>query len=432
MRNLIEKIVLNLRLFDTQTTHLNEPGNDMSPEMKTYYHDRLLDNAEPALVHDQFGSQYPIPKGGGKTIEFRRYSPLNKALNTLTEGVTPKGNKLNVTTLTATVEQYGDYIELSDVLEMTAIDRNVEEATKLLGSQAGRTLDTVTREVLAGGTSKMFAPNVVSGVGTEVLLREDLTTASSLTPAVIRKAAAMLKRMNATPINDSFVAIIHTDVTCDVTGDPEWIEAHKYASPEEIFRGEIGKLGGVRFVESTEAKVIGPAPMMRVEGLTRTTLNAAVNAAAVIYPADTFTVAKATEINAAITDGAVYKLYVNGVECQVLSVTGGNPGVCKITLTAPVTAPVGAVVCGTGVGKDGSAVYSTLLLGSNAYGTTEVQGMGLQHIVKQRGSGGTTDPLNQRSTTGWKATKVAERLVEEFMIRIEHSSRNFGAMAESN
>ena len=100
----------------TQTTLL--PG--LSAQMKTYYELSLLDNAEPNLVHNQFGDEYDIPKRGGKTIEFRKYDPLPKALTPITEGVTPKGNKLNVTTVTATVAQYGDYIQLSDMLDLTA------------------------------------------------------------------------------------------------------------------------------------------------------------------------------------------------------------------------------------------------------------------------------------------------------------------------
>lgn len=92
----------------------------------------------------------------------------------------------------------------------------------------------------------------------------------------------------------------------------------------------------------------------------------------------------------------------------------------------------GATVCGVGAGKDGSAIYCSLLVGANAYGVTELSGMGLEYIVKQLGSAGSADPLNQRSTTGWKLTKTAERLVEEYMIRIEHSSRSFGKVAVSN
>lgn len=426
---------LNLQLFaDTQTTLLNTPGNDLSPEMKTYYHDTLIDNAEPNLVYDQFGSQYPIPAHGGKTIEFRKYSPLPKALTPITEGVTPKGNKLNVTTLTATIQQYGDYIEISDILETTAIDRNLQEATNLLGSQAGRTMDTVTREVVCAGTNKMFAPKVdASGAKTEVLLRADVTKECGLTPAVIRKAVAKLKRMNAVPINGSFVCIIHPDVTCDLTGDEEWIEAHKYAKPDEIYNGEIGRLAGVRFVESTEAKVIGPGWIFGSAGnggVSRLTIASVSGTTATVQEA--ISAAQASELTARISGGETVKAYINGNEVTITAVTAGAAGAGKFTFSGTATASNGDVMCGYGAGADGSAIYCSMLIAQNAYGTTSVNGLGLQHIVKQLGSGGTTDPLNQRSTTGWKATKTAERLVEEYMIRIEHSSENFGDSAESN
>ena len=46
--------------------------------MKTFYERRLIDQALPALVHDQFGDSYPIPANNGKTIEFRKYDALPK------------------------------------------------------------------------------------------------------------------------------------------------------------------------------------------------------------------------------------------------------------------------------------------------------------------------------------------------------------------
>ena len=73
-------------------------------------------------------------------------------------------------------------------------------------------------------------------------------------------------------------------------------------------------------------------------------------------------------------------------------------------------------------GYEGRDVYATLVLGDNAYGTTRLENGGLQHIVKQLGSAGTADPLNQRATAGWKATKATVRLTEAFMVRIETAS----------
>ena len=185
--NTIRKFILlpvALNLFDAviNKTTSATTGNNLSGEMKTFYSDYLIDMAEPLLVHDQFGQKHPIPKNGGKTIEFRKYDPLPKATTALTEGVTPEGQKLNMGVITATVAQYGGFIELSDMLLLSAIDNNLVQATKLLGSQAGRTLDTITREVLNGGTNVLYAPKVSGGSTTEVAVISlgGIVTSSSL------------------------------------------------------------------------------------------------------------------------------------------------------------------------------------------------------------------------------------------------------------
>ena len=128
--------------------------------MKVFYSDYLIDNAIPKLVHDQFGQKHPIPKGNGKTIEFRKYSPLPKATKPLAEGITPDGQELKVSTVSSTVAQYGGWVGIPDMLELTTIDTNMVQATEILGDQAGRTLDTVTREVLNGGTNVMYSGGV--------------------------------------------------------------------------------------------------------------------------------------------------------------------------------------------------------------------------------------------------------------------------------
>ena len=329
---------INLALFDntnktTDTTATT--GNDLSGEMKTFYSDYLIDLAEPELVHDQFGQKHPIPKNGGKTIEFRKYDSLPKLTTPLEEGVTPQGQKLNMGVITATVEQFGGYIELSDTLLLTAIDNNLVEATKLLASQAGRTLDTITREVLAGGTNVQYAERAYD----DSMTRDQLTADDKITVRAIRLAVRALKVMNAPKINGDYVGIIHPDCEYDIMDDPDWKYPHQYVDTDNIYSNEIGKVAGVRFVETTEAKIWNDDTT----------------------PADT-------------------------------------------------------------------AVYSTLILGANAYGVTEITGGGLQHIVKQLGSSGTADPLNQRATAGWKAYKVAERLVEQYMVRIETTS-TFGNVA---
>lgn len=334
--------IVNLQLFaemNTQTTGTSA----LSAEMKTFYDMTLIDLVEPELVHAQFGQKRPIPKNGGKIIEFRQFSSLPKALTPLTEGVTPDGRKLSVSSKTAEVAQFGDYVTVSDMLELTAIDPVIIETTKLTSSQAGRTLDTVVRNVLAGGTNVLYQPK---STGTEVTSRKTLDKTCTLTPATVRRAAGLLKRMNAKKIDGSYVAIIHPDVATDIMGTEEWIDAQKHVNPEKIYNGEIGSLYGVRFVESTEA---------------------------IIW-------------NDAENDDT----------------------------------------------PTGLAVYGCIFLGADAYGVVDINGGGLEHIVKQKGSAGTADPLNQRSTIGWKASGyTAVRLVEEYMLRVECTS-SMSASAEAN
>lgn len=310
---------LNLQLFAEMNTNVTG-DTGLSVEMKTFYDMNLIDEATPNLIHDQFGQKRPIPKNGGKKIEFRKFASLPKALTPLTEGVTPDGKKLSVSKIEAEVSQYGDYIVQSDVLELTAIDNTIVEATKILGNQAGLTLDTITRNILQSGTNVYYCPK---SDGTAVTSRAGLDSTCRLTVDVVKRVVAILKKNNAPKINGDYVAIIHPFVAYDLSSDPAWIEAHKYASPEEIYQGELGKIAGVRFVESSEAKV-----------------------------------------------------YANGI-------------------------------------------FGCLFLADGAYGITEITGGGLQTIIKQLGSAGTADALNQRSSIGWKAMKTAEILVEPYMVRVE-------------
>nr|UVY39068.1 MAG: coat protein [Bacteriophage sp.]DAX00143.1 MAG TPA: major capsid protein [Caudoviricetes sp.] len=344
MNNRTKNLKLDLQMFATASTQNQNAtsASGMSAEMKTFYEKRLIDQAEPALVHDQFGDPYPIPANGGKNIEFRKYDSLPKATTPLTEGVTPDGQTMNVSTVTAEVKQYGGWVPITDTLQLTAIDNNIVQATKIIASQAGRTLDTIVRDVLAGGTNVIYAPKIgEGGAETPVTSRATLDATCQLTSDLIARAATQLKAMNADPIGTSFVGIIHPYVAYELRRDPDWIDVHKYAQPDEIYNGEIGTLHGVRFVETSEAKIW------------------------------------------------------KGTGCPA-----------------------------------GLAVFSTLILGAHAYGSTEIEGGGLEHIVKQLGYG--DDPLNQRASVGWKAHKTAERLVEQYMVRIESCSARYSATAEAN
>lgn len=249
------KYFLNLQQFGPDVMNATTSattGNNLSPEMKTFYDKNLIRLAEPYLVHDRFGQEKPIPRGNGKTIEFRRFSKLPKALTPLTEGVAPDGQALNVTAITATVQQYGGYVKVTDLLQLTAIDPIITEATELIAQQAGRTLDTIVREVLNGGSQVQYAEGQVSS-------RAALTASHLLTVKAVRMAVRTLKGQDAPMIDGSYIGIIHPDIAFDLMSDPKWEDWQKYTSPEHMYNNEIGRIAGVRFVESTEAKIFDGA-----------------------------------------------------------------------------------------------------------------------------------------------------------------------------
>ena len=409
-----------LNLFDGNTNVTTDAG--LTDEMKVYYSTYLIRLAEPLLVHDQFAQKHPIPKNGGKTIAFRKYDSLPKALTPLTEGVTPDGQKLTMDEITATVAQYGGFVELSDMLLLTAIDNNLMEATRLIAEQASKTLDTITREVLNGGTNVLYAEGQVSSRAALVGGQESGN--HYLTIDGVRKAVRFLKVMNARRINGDFAGIIHPDVAYDLMSDPKWVNVKTYSDPSGIYNGEIGKIEGVRFVETSEAKVF------HAENLTE----AARNLTVASYLSKVITVDEAiSAAEAAALAGRTIILHNSTTDevATIASATSGAAGAATITLKdAPTMTPAdGNSIYPGGAGAAGRDVYSTLILGADAYGVTEITGGGLQHIVKQLGSGGTSDPLNQRATVGWKATKVAERLVEQYMVRIETTSTFTGPAA---
>ncbi|MBQ4145647.1 MAG: N4-gp56 family major capsid protein [Clostridia bacterium] len=187
--------------------------------------------------------------------------------------------------------------------------------------------------------------------------------------------------------------------------------------PEDWYQGAIGKIHGVVFVESTEAKIFragtlrNPATVTKGDPETLT-----------VVSVDGKVITLKEELTAEdVTYLGTKSIQINGFDYSIASAAAGDAGEAKITLSeipdASVTA--GTIIYPSGAGADGRDIYSTLFIGQNAYGVTSIEGGGLETILKQKGSAGTGDPLDQRSTVGWKATQTAEILSPEFMVRVE-------------
>lgn len=304
-------------------------------EVNNFYDKVLLRRAVPLFLHTMWAQIRDIPSNiGSKIIKFRKYGNLTAATTPLSEGVAPGGSQLAVTDITATIAQYGDFVTLTDVVQFESADRVLMETAEILGDQAGDTLDQLTRDIIAAGTSVIYSDVSVNTV------RTDIATTDLITVSVIKKAVKTLKNnlakkitsmVNAstgyatTPLNSCYVGIIHPNITYTLKGLTGWKPVETYSSSIKVMEGEVGAVDEVRFVETTNA----------------------------------FHVASTTE------------------------------------------------------------VYGTIILGSDAYGISRISGQAMKNIIKPLGSAGSADPLDQLSTSGWKATFVAKILNNAFMTRIE-------------
>ncbi|MGI6168253.1 MAG: N4-gp56 family major capsid protein [Christensenellales bacterium] len=383
----------------------------MSPTMQTYYDKKLLINARPNLVYQQYGQAIVLPKNSGKTIQFRKWTPFAALTTALNEGVVPDGQSLEMSEVSATIDQYGGYVAVSDMLDLTALDPVINDSVELMGDQGGLSIDALTRDVLHGSTNVQYA-----GAKTyRHLLSAGGEEPSVLSVDEVRKAVRTLKRNKAPQfVRDGkgyYVAVVGPDTTYDLQSDSLWQDVSKYSASEQIFDGEIGKLFGVVFVETSQAVVY------RAQDLTKEHRKLTVKSAS------GSTVTLKETLTAEAAEALAGRMVIVGGE--VLKITAATSGASPtITLAA---APAAALTEDMPVfpgeaGAAGSPVGATLVFGRNAYGVIDLQGGNLKSIIKPRGSGGTADPLDQISTIGWKVDGFAAKVLQPlWMVQIEHA-----------
>lgn len=239
--------------------------DDLGPILKDFYDTKLLENARVELYYAQFGARQPLPAGNGDTVEWRKFNTFKRATE-LQEGVIPTGQMMGMSRITGRVKQYGTYVTITDKLKTRAFDDVVLGATKEMGASAAETQEVLIRNALLVGTNVLYCDNITVATGAKVStptsaaeMEATAETMALLTPAMVNKAVAIMKKDRVPRINGKYYAVVHTSVAHDLRQHPEWIEAHKYSAAEEIFNGEIGELHGVRFIENPFAPVLGGA-----------------------------------------------------------------------------------------------------------------------------------------------------------------------------
>lgn len=219
----------------------------LSQLMQTYYDRLFIDTAKHWLVHEEGAQQRPLPQGEGKTVYFQRYTPLSLITSALTEGSNPTAVNLSATNVSVTVSEFGSYTKISKLLSLTAVDPKMKGAVEVMGQNAGESRDQLVRDkALVGGTAQLAGSNSAL---------TDVAITDTLSSAEIRKAVRTLKENKAMRYDDGyFIGKGSPYAFYDLMGDSTWVNAHTYKDGEELYRGELGKLHGVRFLESTNWK----------------------------------------------------------------------------------------------------------------------------------------------------------------------------------
>ena len=219
----------------------------LSAGMQTYYNRELLRTFEPNLVHLQFGDEHRMPPHSGLVMNMRKLIPLETNTKALSEGDPGESVMLAETEVTVQLQQYGEYARCTDKLDLTHLDMDIMRRTKLFGDAGARSIDAVVREELAKCANVIYAGGKAS--------RAELTAADKLTSRELRKAVKTLKKNHAQTFGGYFVAIIGPDTMYDLQEDEAFVKVSQYQDKENIYTGEVGRLFGVRLVETTEAKI---------------------------------------------------------------------------------------------------------------------------------------------------------------------------------
>lgn len=222
----------------------------LSQEMATYYEKEFLARAEYEFIFEQGAQMRRLPKNSGKTVVFTRHTPLAVATTALTEGVNPAEVNLTAVNVSATAAEYGNTVKISRFLSLTGIDVNNKEKIGVVGQNMGETLDQLARDELFTGATAAFA-------GGKAAL-SSLAASDVLTVQEIQKVVRTLKKNKAKRYQDRvapWLGKLGPDTSFDLQNDDAFINADIYGnSATKLYRGELGKIAGVRLIESPNQK----------------------------------------------------------------------------------------------------------------------------------------------------------------------------------
>lgn len=227
--------------------------SDLTNLMQTYYEKRLLDKLRSKFHFADFAMKQKLRKNSGKVVRWNRYSDLSVNTTALTEGVSPDGDSLESNIVDATVAGYGRFVTISDFIEMTAISSVMNEAVDLLGYDAGRTADALTRNEVDTNGNQRYTDPANNSSKANVQSGSDVLKASD-----IRLAAKALAAADVEPWEDGlYRGIIHPIMEFDLLGDTTsqgFIQLVANTDASDQRKGKIGDIYGVKLFRSAHVR----------------------------------------------------------------------------------------------------------------------------------------------------------------------------------
>jgi N4-gp56 family major capsid protein len=227
----------------------------LSNLMQIFYDKKFLDRAKALTVFADDAQKRNVPRNSGKTVYWNRFTPLAAATTPLTEGTNPSGSDMTTTIVSATVAEYGDFVKVNSLFNLTSIDEGLSEHSDVMGQQAGETVDTLVVAQLSANATAQLA-------GAKSALTAIAAT-DTFTGAEVRKAVRTLKGNKAMRFSDGYYHGISQPFTeYDLFGNSEWqnIAGAFYTDPSNAQKGFVGQLHGVKFktsnASSTESSTV--------------------------------------------------------------------------------------------------------------------------------------------------------------------------------
>lgn len=423
----------------------------------TYIAEKTLKIAKRIVRFYDLADKAQLPSQNSKTFQYTRYDRLPLPTSTLTEGTTPSSRALSISTVSATAEQWGDVVTLTDVAELTIRHKPLQKAIQLLGFQSAETIEREIYEVLMAGTSVKYPGTVTA--------RYSLTSSDVATADSVRTVVASLRALGAMgmerpvpgtedpELGDLYVGVVDSYIEQDISSDPDFIEAVKYASAKRLWEGEIGTFLGVRFVRSNSIPTLvsrAAAAATAVDnGGTLTTSN---YYRTMVTGIDTtfgyeklIFQAEDDQVTGAGNDNHISIVVpaVSGYQSFNLYMSAGSASANAAGTTMYLQNQTGPVVNGTyllGYATESgnnythktsgttapaelnsatSKVHTSFFIGKEAYTVVDLQN--LQSTLTPN-EASDSDPLKQRRKAGWKVMFKAVINNNDFFTRLESES----------